>query len=95
MVEDVEREAPRVSFDIRLEEVVPSLKELPSMVQLNAWKLGELVLFVFGDESIVDSACHKDRGQANRTSHELVVFAGNGMEDREIETRHGVGSEEG
>lgn len=93
VVEDFKREAPRVSLDIRLEEVVPPLKEIPSMIQLDTWQLGESVVSVFEVESVVDSTCRKDCGKANSTSNELVFFARDRMQDGGIESRHKTGSE--
>jgi hypothetical protein len=43
MVEHIEREAlSEVSLEVRLEEVVSPLEEIPSMVKLDAPQLGEL-----------------------------------------------------
>ena len=49
MVEHVEGEVlPVVSHEVRLEEVMRPLEEIPSVIQLNAPQLGEVVLLIFG-----------------------------------------------
>ena len=48
VMEDVEGEAlPEVSLEVRLEEVVPPLEEIPSVVKLDALELGEVVVVIF------------------------------------------------
>ena len=76
MVEHIERETPaEVSLEIQLEEVVSPLKEIPSMVKLDALQLGKVVLPIFGVESIVENSGHEDGSRANSASDKLVVLA--------------------
>jgi hypothetical protein len=76
MMEDVERKAlSQVSFEVRLEEVVPPSEEIPSMVKLYTPQLGELVLLIFGTESVVGSSCHKDNGGCG-CGGKLIVLTG-------------------
>ena len=77
VVEHVEREASQFSFEIGLEEVVPTLEEIPSVIQLNALQLWELVLLVLGAESVVGGCRGDDCGHADGTSDELDVFNSN------------------
>jgi len=56
VLEYVERKAlSRVQLETGADEVVPSLEEVPSVKQLDAWQLGEPVLLFLGAERIVDS----------------------------------------
>jgi len=90
MVEHAEREAlSEVLLEIRLEEVVSPLKEIPSMVKPNAPQLGESVLLIIGAESIVDSGCREDGSRADGASDELVVLANDGIQDGRAESGHG------
>jgi len=93
MVEDVEREAlPEVLLEVRLEEVVPALKEIPSMVQLETPQLGEFVSFILGAESVIDSGCREDGSRTDGTSDELVILAG-GIQDGRVKSGHGEDKE--
>jgi len=94
MVEDVEREAlSDVSLEVQLKEVVPPIEEIPSMVQLDAPQLGEFVMLILGSESVVDGGCRENGSRANGTSDELVVLAGDGIQDGGVEGGHGEGKE--
>ena len=78
MVEYVEREAhSRVTIEVRPEEVVPSLKEIPSMVQLEAPQLREFVVLIFGDECRIYGDRHNDGGYTNGTN-DRIFFRGDG-----------------
>ena len=91
MVEHIERETlAEVSLEIQLEEVVSPLKEIPSMVKLDAPQLGKVVLLISGAESIVENGCHKDSGRANSTSNKLVVLAGDEIQGGRVESGHEV-----
>ena len=91
MVEYIERETlSEVSLEIRLEEVVPSLEEIPSVVKLDAAQLRKLVRLIFGAENIVDSGCHKNGSRAKGTGDELIVFVGDKIQNGKIESGHGV-----
>jgi len=90
MMEHVEREAlSEISLEIRLEEVVSPLEEIPSMVKLDSPQLGEFVLLILGAESIVDSGCHEDGSSADGSSDKLVVFAHDGIQNGRVESGHG------
>jgi len=74
VMEHIEGETlSEVPFEVRLEEVVPSLEEIPSMVELNAPQLREVMPIILGADSIVETGCRKDE---NRPRNELVVPAG-------------------
>ena len=91
MVEHFEREAfPEISLEVRLEEVISFLEEMPSMVQLNAPQLGEIVLLVLGVKNIVDSSCGEDD---RRASDKLVVCAGDEGRVSRVESGHEVSRE--
>ena len=95
MVEDVEREAlAEVLFQVRPKEVVSPVEEFPSVEELNARQLGEVVLLIFGTESVVDSGCYQYGGHTNRTSEDLAVLAGcDRGQDCRVESEHGEGKE--
>ena len=96
MVEHIERETlSAVSIEIRLEEVVASLEEIPSMVKLDTPQLRKVVLRIFGAQSVVENGCHEDDGGANSTSDELVVPAGDEIRESRVESRHEVGRKQG
>ena len=95
VVEHVEREAlAEVPFEIRVEKVVPPLEEIPSVVELDAPQLGELVLVIFGAECVVHNSCRKDRCRANNTSDESVVLASDGIQDGRVESGHKAGQQD-
>jgi len=96
VVEHIEREAPsKVSFEVRLEEVVPSFEEIPGMVKLDSPKLWEVVFPIdtFGVERIVHDSSHQDGGRANGTGHEFVTLASGGTQDGVVEIGHEAGQE--
>jgi len=94
MVEDVERETlSEVLLEVQLKEVVPPIEEIPSMVKLDAPQLGEFVMLIIGSESVVYDGCRENGNHANGTSDELVVLAGDGIQDGGIEGGHGEGKE--
>ena len=96
MVEHIERETLSVvSIEVRLEEVVASLEEIPSMVKLDAPQLRKVVFRIFGAESVVENGCYEDDGGANGTSDELAVPAGDEVRDSRVENGHEVGRKEG
>ena len=76
-------------LEIGFEEVVSSLVEIPSMIKLNAPKLGKLVRIFSGDKSIVGGGCREDDKRAKRAGDELAVLAGNGIQDGGVEEGHG------
>jgi hypothetical protein len=79
VVEHVEREAlPRASVEVRQQEIVPPIEEIPSMVQLDSPQLRKSVLLTLGPEGKVDSGRRKNSSYPKRTSSELVVLAGDG-----------------
>ena len=75
VVEHVERKTPRVLLEVRQEEIVPLVKEVPSMVQLNPPQLGKPVSIALGPEGKIDKGRRKDSSHANCTGKELAVFA--------------------
>ena len=75
MMEHAEREAlSGVSLEVRLEEVVSLLEEIPSMVKLNPLQLGESRLLILGVETIIGSGRREDCRHGHKTSGELVVW---------------------
>ena len=76
VVEHVERKTPRVSLEVRQEEIVALVEELPSMVQLNSPQLGKPISIALGPEGKIDNGCRKDSSHANCAGKELAVFAG-------------------
>ena len=71
------------------------LEEIPSVIQLDATQLRKLVRLIFGAEGIVGSGCHEDGSRANGTGDELVVLAGDGIQNGRVESGHVmVGGEE-
>ena len=92
MVEDVEAEAlPEISLEVRLEEVVSPLEEIPSVVKLDASQLGEAVVVIPGPERVVYSSCCDDGSRADRTSDESVLATGGGSQESRFESGHEVG----
>jgi len=72
VLEHIERETlSEVSLEVRLEEVVSVLEEIPSVVELDAPQLRKFVLLVSGIEGIVKSGCREDSSRANGTSDEI------------------------
>ena len=71
-----------------MEEVISPLEEVPSVVELDAPQLGELVLSLIGAEYIVDSGCREDYRRPNGTSGEFVV------QDGRAKSGRGVGGED-
>ena len=95
MVEYVERKTlSEGPFEIRFEEVVSPLVEIPSMIKLNAPQLGKLVRIFSGDERIVGGGCREDDKRGNCTSNELAALADDGIRDGEVEEGHGEMREE-
>ena len=91
MVEYVERKAPSEGpFEIRFEEGVSPLVEIPSMIKLNAWQLGKLVRVFSGAESIVGGGCHEDDKRANCASDKSVVLASDRIQDGGVGEGHGA-----
>ena len=89
VVEYVEREAlSEIPLEIRLEEVVSALEEIPSMVQLDAPQLGKAVVLISGAENIVENDCRKDGGRAKCTSGELVVVSCDEIQYDRVESGH-------
>ena len=71
MVEHVEGKAlSEVLLEIRVEEVVPPLEEIPSVVKLDSPQPGEALLFILGAERIVGSCCREDCNSAHGTCDE-------------------------
>ena len=82
MVECIERETLyEISLKVRLEEIVPPLEEIPSVVKMDALQLRKVVILIFGAENIVESSCRKDGSGANGTSDKLVALAGDEIQD--------------
>ena len=91
MVEHIERETlSGVLLEIRMEEVVPPLEEIPSMVKLDAPQLRKFVLLISGAEGIVESSCREDRNSANGTGDKLVILASDEIQDGRVESGHEV-----
>ena len=77
VVEDVEGETlSGVPIEVRPEEVVSPLEEIPSMVKLDTPQLRKVVLLIFGAENIVESDCCENGSGADGTGDELVALAG-------------------
>lgn len=60
------------------------------MVRLEARKLGKFVLFGFGAKRVNDKGRHEDSSDGEDGSSELVVIAGDGMEEGRIQSGHDV-----
>ena len=89
MVEHIEREThSEVSLEVRLEEVVSPLEEIPSMIKLDAAQLRKLVRLIFGAESIVGSSCHEDGSRASGTGDELIVLTDDRTQNSRVESGH-------
>ena len=89
VVENVEGEAlSEVLLEVRLEEVVSTSEEIPSMVKLDAPQPGKVVFLIFGTESVVDGGCPEDGGYPDSTSNELVVLADDGGQGSGVEDGH-------
>lgn len=67
------------------------LEEVPGVIHLDARKLGEFFFFLLGAEGLVGDGRCEDGGQANGTSHEPVILAGDQIEDGGTETSHEAG----
>ena len=88
MVEHIERETlSEVSLEVRLEEVVSPLEEIPSMEKLDALQLRKVVVLIFGAESIVENGYRKD---GSRAKGEPVVLSRDEIQDGRAESGHGV-----
>ena len=93
VVEYVERKAfPQISVKVQPKEVMPPLKKIPGVVQLDAPQLGKFVPLVLGTEDIIHGRCCDSR-RANCDNNELVVLVGDGTEDGSAESSHQVSSE--
>ena len=89
VVKHVKRETlSEVPLEVRLEEVVSALEEIPSMVELDSPQLGKVAVLIFGAESIVENGCHKDGDRADGTSGELVVLSCDEIQDHRVESGH-------
>ena len=89
MVEHIERETlSEVSLEVRLEEVVSPLEEIPSMVKLDTPQLGKAAVLISGAEDIVENSCRKDGSRAKGTSDELVVLSYDEIRDGRVESGH-------
>ena len=89
MVENIERETfPRVSIEVRVDEVVSLLEKIPSMIKLDAPQPRKVVVLIFGAESIVENGCHKDDDCANGTGSEPVVLSCDEIQDCRVESGH-------
>jgi len=87
MVEDIEREAfSEVPLKVRVEEVVSSLEEVPSMVKLDAPQLREFTPLILGAKNAVDSGHREDDSRTN--SAEKFVLYGDGAYDGGVESGH-------
>ena len=79
-----------VSLEVQLQEVMSPLEETPSMIQLDALQFGEVVVLIFGAESIIGGGRREDGSHANGTSHEPVVLAADEIQDGTVEDGHEV-----
>ena len=91
MVEDVERETlSAVLIEVRLEEIISPLEEIPSMVKLDTPQLRKVVPRILGAENIVEGGCREDGSCANGTSDEPVVLVSDEVQDGRVESGHEV-----
>jgi len=82
VLEHIKRKTvPEVSLEVRLEEVVSILEEVPSMIKLDAPQLGKFVVLILGAENIPENGCRKDGGRAKCTSGELVFISCDKIQD--------------
>jgi len=94
VVEHVERETPsEVPLEIGLEEIVSAFEEAPSVVQLDASQLWEVVILILGAKSVVDGGCDEDGSRAKGTGDELVVLTGDGGQGGKVEDGHEMSRE--
>ena len=63
-----------------------ALEEIPSMVELDARQLWEVVFLIPGAERIVEGGCHEDGTSANSTGGELVVLASDEIQEGRVES---------
>ena len=96
MVEDVERETlSAVLIEVRLEEIISPLEEIPSMVKLDTPQLRKVVPRILRAENIVEGGCREDGSCANGTSDEPVVLVSDEVQDGRIESGHEVARKQG
>jgi len=96
MVEHVERETlSAVLIEVRLEEVISPLEEIPSMVKLDTPQLRKVVPRIFGAENIVEGGCREDGSGANGTSDDPVVLVSDEVQDGRVESGHEVVRKQG
>lgn len=79
-----------ILFMSRVEEVMAQFEEIPSMVQLDAWKPGESGLVIVGAEKIAYGGRRK-KSNSKCGNNELYVFDGDEM--MESKTEGGVDHE--
>ena len=90
-MEDIEREAfPGVSAEVRVDEIVSSSEEIPSIVKLDAPQPREFMLLILGAENIVGSSYREEGSRANSTDGEVIVLDGEGIHDSRVESGHEV-----
>ena len=95
MVEHVEGKAPsEASFEVRLEEVMAPLEEIPCMIQLDAPQPGEVMVLIFGTESVVGGGCREDGSHANGAGDERVILDADEVQDGRVENGHGTNEED-
>lgn len=89
----MKREAlSEILLEVRLEEVVSPLEEIPGMVKLDALQLRNAVLLVFGAEGIVENGCRENGSGANGPGDKLVALA---SQDGRVESGHKVVRKQG
>lgn len=80
--EDIEGKAlARVPIEVGMEEVVSAYEEIPGVVDLESAKFRKLVFVVAGTEEIIGRSRCKNCSDTDSASDELLVFAGDGMEE--------------
>ena len=91
MMEYTERETlSEVSIEVRLEEIVSPLEEIPSMNKLDTAQLGKFVRLIFEAEGMIDNGCHENCSRTSDTDDELVVLTGDGIQNGRAESGHGM-----
>ena len=70
------------------------MDQIPSVVELDAWQLGESVLLILGAKGIVDGGRGEESSHTKGGGDDLVVFADDGMGDGRVESVHEAGGKE-
>jgi len=73
---------------------MPPLEETPSMIQLDTPQFWEVVLLIFGAESIVGGGRREGGGYGSGANDESVILAADGIQDGRVENEHRASQED-